>query len=80
VCDRRTFFVVTIVVLCLARRDSLLTGRRDLEDLCGLALTPGQLIAARAVHGVGGALLVPGSLAIIGASFSEENRGKAIGA
>ncbi|MCA1728841.1 MAG: MFS transporter [Actinobacteria bacterium] len=46
---------------------------------CGLALTPGQLIAARAVHGVGGALLVPGSLAIISASFREENRGKAIG-
>src|SRR5918992_928033 len=46
---------------------------------CGLAQTPGQLIAARAVQGVGGALLVPGSLAIIGASFSEENRGKAIG-
>ena len=46
---------------------------------CGLSLTPGQLIAARAVHGAGGALLVPGSLAIIGASFSEENRGKAIG-
>ena len=36
---------------------------------CGLALTPGHLIAARAVQGVGGALLVPGSLAIIGASF-----------
>src|ERR687894_3200390 len=46
---------------------------------CGLALSPGQLIAARAVQGVGGALLVPGSLAIIGASFTEENRGKAIG-
>jgi MFS family permease len=38
---------------------------------CGLSLTPGQLIVARAVQGVGGALLVPGSLAIIGASFSE---------
>jgi EmrB/QacA subfamily drug resistance transporter len=46
---------------------------------CALALTPGQLIAARAVQGVGGALLVPGSLAIIGASFREEDRGKAIG-
>lgn len=32
-CDRRNFFVVTIVVLCLACRDSLLTGRRELEDL-----------------------------------------------
>ena len=46
---------------------------------CGLALTPGQLIAARAVQGVGAALLVPGSLSIIGASFTEENRGRAIG-
>src|SRR4051812_233719 len=40
---------------------------------CALALTPGQLITARAVQGVGGALLVPGSLAIISASFREEN-------
>jgi len=46
---------------------------------CGLAPDPGQLIAARAVQGVGGALLIPNSLAIIGASFDEERRGKAIG-
>jgi EmrB/QacA subfamily drug resistance transporter len=46
---------------------------------CGLAAGVGQLIAARAVQGVGGALLVPGSLAIISASFEEERRGKAIG-
>src|SRR5216110_2083467 len=46
---------------------------------CGLALNVNQLIAARAVQGVGGALLVPGSLAIISASFDEERRGKAIG-
>jgi EmrB/QacA subfamily drug resistance transporter len=46
---------------------------------CGVAPGVGQLIAARAVQGVGGALLVPGSLAIISASFSEERRGKAIG-
>jgi EmrB/QacA subfamily drug resistance transporter len=46
---------------------------------CGLAPDPGQLIAARAVQGIGGALLVPNSLAIIGASFDEERRGKAIG-
>jgi len=45
----------------------------------GLAPDPGQLIAARAVQGVGAALLVPNSLAIIGASFDEERRGKAIG-
>src|SRR5215216_2628642 len=46
---------------------------------CGLATSPGQLIAARALQGVAGALLVPNSLAIIGASFEEERRGKAIG-
>src|ERR1044071_3016480 len=46
---------------------------------CGAAPNVSQLIAARAVQGVGGALLVPGSLAIISASFSEEKRGQAIG-
>jgi EmrB/QacA subfamily drug resistance transporter len=46
---------------------------------CGLAQSPEQLIAARAVQGVSAALLVPNSLAIIGASFEEERRGKAIG-
>src|SRR5688500_1905019 len=46
---------------------------------CGLALNINQLIIARAVQGVGGALLVPGSLAIISSSFSEEERGRAIG-
>jgi EmrB/QacA subfamily drug resistance transporter len=46
---------------------------------CGLSQTVTQLIVMRAVQGVGGALLVPGSLAIISASFSEENRGRAIG-
>jgi EmrB/QacA subfamily drug resistance transporter len=46
---------------------------------CGLANSIEQLILARAVQGVGGALLVPGSLAIIGASFGEARRGKAIG-
>ena len=46
---------------------------------CGLAPGVGQLIIARAVQGIGGALLVPGSLAIISASFDEERRGKAIG-
>ena len=38
-----------------------------------------ELIAARAVQGIGAALLVPGSLAILGASFPTERRGKAIG-
>jgi EmrB/QacA subfamily drug resistance transporter len=46
---------------------------------CGLAPSPEQLIFSRALQGVGGALLVPNSLAIIGASFEEERRGKAIG-
>jgi MFS family permease len=37
---------------------------------CGMAQSTGQLIAARAVQGVGAAMLVPGSLAVISASFS----------
>ena len=47
---------------------------------CGLAPTPVTLIAARAVQGVAGALLVPGSLAIITAGFEPADRGRAIGA
>jgi EmrB/QacA subfamily drug resistance transporter len=46
---------------------------------CGLAGNIGQLIMARAVQGIGAALLVPGSLAIISSSFREEERGRAIG-
>ena len=46
---------------------------------CGLAPNINHLIVARAAQGVGGALLVPGSLAIISSSFKEEERGKAIG-
>jgi EmrB/QacA subfamily drug resistance transporter len=46
---------------------------------CGLAGNAREIIIARAVQGIGAALLVPGSLAIIGASFSEHERGKAIG-
>jgi EmrB/QacA subfamily drug resistance transporter len=46
---------------------------------CGLAHSVRSLIMARALQGIGGALLVPGSLAIIGTSFSEEDRGRAIG-
>ena len=46
---------------------------------CGLAPDPGQLVAARTVQGIGAALLVPNSLAIIGASFDEERLGKAVG-
>ena len=48
--------------------------------LCGLAPTLGTLIVARAVQGVGGALLVPGSLALLSASFAPEDRGRAVGA
>jgi EmrB/QacA subfamily drug resistance transporter len=46
---------------------------------CGLSRSPEMLILARSLQGVGAALLVPSSLAIIGASFEEERRGKAIG-
>src|SRR5204863_10076621 len=46
---------------------------------CGLAGDIHQLIAARAFQGFGAALLVPGSLAIISNSFSEQERGRAIG-
>jgi EmrB/QacA subfamily drug resistance transporter len=46
---------------------------------CGLARSIGVLIAARALQGLGGAFLVPGSLALLSASFEGEERGKAIG-
>src|SRR5260370_14296285 len=46
---------------------------------CGVSPTMAQLILARAVQGIGGALLVPNSLAIISASFTDEQRGPAIG-
>ena len=46
---------------------------------CGLAPGTGQLIAARAVQGIAAALMVPGSLALLSASFSKERRGRAIG-
>lgn len=47
---------------------------------CGLSAEVNQLIIARAVQGIGGALLAPGSLALISASFPEDSRGRAIGA
>jgi len=47
--------------------------------LCGVAPSATVLIVARAVQGIGGALMVPASLAIIQAVFVEEERGKAIG-
>jgi EmrB/QacA subfamily drug resistance transporter len=46
---------------------------------CGLAVNSLMLIAARAAQGIGGALLVPSSLAIISASFPPRQRGRAIG-
>ena len=47
---------------------------------CGLAPTAGILIGARMVQGIGAALLVPGSLAILSSSFAPDDRGRAIGA
>jgi EmrB/QacA subfamily drug resistance transporter len=48
--------------------------------LCGLAPNAGLLVAARVLQGVGGALLTPGSLAILQASFRAQDRSRAIGA
>src|SRR6266581_2185054 len=64
---RRRVFAIGIV---------LFTGA---SVLCGLAPNVTVLIFARAFQGVGGALLVPGSLAIISASFDGSQRGRAIG-
>jgi EmrB/QacA subfamily drug resistance transporter len=65
---RRRLFVIGTIWFALA------------SALCGLAPNIEVLIAARALQGVGGALLTPGSLAIISASFAPEDRGRAIGA
>jgi EmrB/QacA subfamily drug resistance transporter len=64
---RKRIFLIGVVIFALA------------SAWCGIAPDIIHLIIARAVQGVGGALLVPGSLAIISASFSEAKRGKAIG-
>ncbi|MEV8513562.1 DHA2 family efflux MFS transporter permease subunit [Dactylosporangium sp. NPDC051484] len=48
--------------------------------LCGIAPNAAVLVAARALQGVGAALLAPGSLAILQASFLPDERSKAIGA
>jgi len=64
---RRLIFNIGVVIFALA------------SAACGLAANIEQLIVARAVQGIGGALLVPGSLALISASFKEKERGKAIG-
>ncbi len=65
---RRRVFVVGVVWFAVA------------SLLCGLAPTAEVLVAARALQGVGGALLTPGSLALLQASFAGEDRGRAIGA
>ncbi|HEY1691111.1 MAG TPA: MFS transporter [Polyangiaceae bacterium] len=49
------------------------------SGVCGLAPGPVVLIGARAVQGIGAALLVPGSLSLISAAYDEETRGAAIG-
>src|SRR5437868_5488671 len=64
---RRRIFATGVVVFAAA------------SICCGLAITVHQLIAARAVQGLGAALLVPASLALISASFEESERGRAIG-
>lgn len=46
---------------------------------CAAALTPGQMIAARAVKGVGAALMVPGSMAMIARAYPAAERGRALG-
>ena len=64
---RRRIFAIGITVFILA------------SVWCGFSPNVLLLIIGRAVQGIGGALLVPGSLAIISASFSEDQRGRAIG-
>jgi EmrB/QacA subfamily drug resistance transporter len=65
---RRRVFLVGVVWFAIA------------SLLCGLAPTAPLLIAARALQGIGGALLTPGSLAMIQASFAPQDRARAIGA
>src|SRR5271154_1063928 len=64
---RRRVFVLGVAIFAVASAG------------CGLASNIHQLIIARSIQGVGAALLVPGSLAIISASFEEKDRGRAIG-
>ncbi|MFC0401758.1 MFS transporter [Paraburkholderia rhizosphaerae] len=64
---RRRIFICGIAIFTLA------------SAACGLAPNPATLIAARAIQGIGAALLVPSSLAIIGAVFDDAERGRAIG-
>src|ERR1700736_4760831 len=64
---RRLIFIVGVVIFAVA------------SLACGVALSIHQLIIARSIQGLGAALLVPGSLAIISTSFDEKSRGHAIG-
>jgi EmrB/QacA subfamily drug resistance transporter len=67
----------------LGRRRIFLTGViwfAIASALCGLAPNIDVLIGARALQGIGGALLSPGSLAIIQASFARDDRPRAVGA
>ncbi len=64
---RKLIFVIGVTLFALS------------SAACGIAQSINQLIAARAVQGVAGALLIPGSLAIISASFAPDRRGRAIG-
>ncbi|MGH9516313.1 MAG: MFS transporter, partial [Terriglobales bacterium] len=64
---RRLMFVLGVALFAMASAG------------CGLASNIHQLIVARSIQGVGAAFLVPGSLAIISASFDEKTRGQAIG-
>jgi EmrB/QacA subfamily drug resistance transporter len=64
---RRRIFVTGVAIFAIASAG------------CGLASNIQQLIIARSIQGVGAALLVPGSLAIISVSFDEKSRGQAIG-
>ena len=64
---RRRIFVIGVCIFAVA------------SIWCGFSQSSTQLIAARTAQGVGAALLVPSSLAIIGAAFEESERGKAIG-
>ena len=65
---RRRVFLIGVVWFAMA------------SIICGIAPDAPALIAARALQGVGAALLTPGSLAILEASFAPDDRGKAIGA
>src|SRR5258706_12207098 len=64
---RRRIFLVGVSIFAVASAG------------CGVAPNIHQLIIARSIQGVGAALLVPGSLAIISTSFDEKSRGQAIG-